>query len=190
MRRFSVAIPALITSVCLYFIFFFGRDAVSILSSPIWGLEDHAFARAVYDIAQVLNLGAGGVIRVAGFLAGLKLAVAVAFTLHLADRVNPYRKGGIDHEMLDAAALLAIVATIPVALPALLEATPQLLAPHRPAFWLAGLAATLSMIERVAESESVAGALAPVKVVPALPPRRGHASALRWDYLRREANGL
>jgi hypothetical protein len=39
------------------------------------------------------------------------------------------------------------------------------------------------MIERFVESEQ----LVPLKVRAALPPRRGRASALRWDYLRREA---
>jgi len=122
-------------------------------------------------------------LRVAAFLGALKLAVAVVFALYLANRFNPYRRSELDHDLLDAAALLAVCATAIVALPALLEATPQLLAPHRPALWLAGLAATLSMIERFAESEQ----LVPVKVHAALPARRGRASALRWDYLRREA---
>ena len=70
--------------------------------------------------------------------------------LYLADRFNPYRRRELDHDLLDAAALLAVCSATIMALPALLEASPQLLAPHRPALWLAGLAATLSMIERVA----------------------------------------
>ena len=43
MRRFSVAIPVLITGVCLYFVFAFGREAIAIFSSPIWGLENQRF---------------------------------------------------------------------------------------------------------------------------------------------------
>ena len=188
MRRFSVAIPVLITGVCLYFVFVFGREAAAIFSSPIWGMENQAFARAVYDIGQVAGLGPDGLVRLAAFLGALKLAVAVVFALYLANRFNPYRRSELDHDLLDAAALLAVCATAIAALPALLEATPQLLAPHRPALWLAGLAATLSMIERLVESEQ----LEPAKVTmrAALPARRGNVSALRWDYLRREAGRL
>ena len=129
-----------------------------------------------------------GLVRLAAFLGALKLAVAVVFALYLANRFNPYRRSELDHDLLDAAALLAVCATAIVALPALLEATPQLLAPHRPALWLAGLAATLSMIERLVESEQLEPATVTVRA--ALPPRRGRVSALRWDYLRREAGRL
>ena len=75
------------------------------------------------------------------------------------------------------------------AAPALLEAAPQFLAQHRPALWLCGLAATLSMIERVLQSEERSRLATTVAETPmgAQPPRRGTASALRWDYLRRLA---
>jgi hypothetical protein len=189
MRRFSVAIPALITGVSLYFVLVFGREAIAIFSSPTWGLENQTFARAVYGIGRVVDLGPDGLVRLAAFLGALKLAVAVVFALYLADRFNPYRRGELDHDLLDAAALLAVCSTAIVALPALLEAAPHLLAPHRPALWLAGLAATLSMIERVATSEEFMRAAVRSPIV-ALPPRRERVSASRWDYLRRESRGF
>jgi hypothetical protein len=189
MRRFSATIPFLVTGVCLYFVVVFGRDAIAIFSSPIWGLENSDFARAVYDIGRLFDFGPAGLVKLAAFLGALKLTVAAVFALHLADRFRPNRAGDINHELLDAGALLAVGTTFVLAMPALLEATPQFLAPHRPALWLAGLAATLSMIERVAE----AGDLKPVAIaVPAdaMPPRRNGVSTLRWEALRREARGL
>lgn len=186
MRRFSVAIPALIVGVSLYFVLVFGREAIAIFVSPVWGLENQAFARAVYSIGRVVDLGPNGLLRLAAFLGAFKLAVAVVFALYLADRFNPYRRRELDHDLLDAAALLAVCSATIMALPALLEASPQLLAPHRPALWLAGLAATLSMIERVARSDDFMRAAVPSPAV-ALPPQRGRASALRWDHLRRAA---
>ena len=188
MRRFSLTIPFLVTGVCLYFAFVFGREAIAILTSPIGGLENPVFARAVYDIGHVAGLEPMGLLRLAAFLATVKLATAVLFALHLLDRFNPLRTGEINHELLDTAALLCVCVTTVLASPALLEAAPQLLAPHRPALWLAGLAATLSMIERGVQQE----APRPVRVKAqcALPPRRMNVSALRWDYLRREASGL
>jgi len=186
MRRFSATIPVLVTGICLYFVVVFGREAITVFSSPIWGFENDAFARAVYVIGRVFDFGPTGLVQLAAFVGALKLAVAVVFALHLVDRFRPDREAGINHELLDAAALLAVFTTFLMAMPALLEATPQYLAPHRPALWLAGLAATLSMIERLVESDDLKPiALAVPSVV--LPRRREGVSALRWDYLRREA---
>ncbi|MES1155144.1 MAG: hypothetical protein ABUL48_01815, partial [Pseudorhodoplanes sp.] len=124
MRRFSIAIPVLVTGVCLYFVFVFGRDAIMIFSSPIWGLENNMFARAVYDIGRLANLGPNGLIQLAAFLGSLKLAVAVMFALHLVDRFRPSRDTEINHELLDAGALLAVCVTFVMAMPALLESSP------------------------------------------------------------------
>ena len=189
MRRYSVAIPVLVTGVCLYFVCAFGREAATIFSSPIWGMENEVFARAVYDIGGLAALDPGGLIRLAAFMGALKLSVAVVFALHLIDRFHPLRKNEINHELLDAGALLAVCSTFIAAMPALLESSPQLLASHRPALWLAGLAATLSIIERIAESEKPGEALAVPSAIVALPPRRRGVSALRWDFLRRQAGG-
>ena len=186
MRRYSVAIPVLVTGVCLYFVCAFGHEATMIFSSPIWGLENDVFARAVYDIGRLAALEPGGLARLAAFMGALKLAVAVVFALHLIDRFHPLRKNEINHELLDAGALLAVCVTFIAAMPALLESSPQFLAVHRPALWLAGLAATLSMIERI-ESEKPGEAITVPSAIVALPPRRRGVSASRWDDLRREA---
>ena len=149
-----------------------------------------AFARAVYDIGRLAGSWAGRSRAARGFSrraeARGRRRLRAASRRPISSRIA---RASIDHELLDAAALLAVCSTVVVAMPALLEATPQLLAPHRPALWLAGLAATLSMIERVAESEDFMRVAVPSPIV-ALPPRRGRVSALRWDYLRREARGL
>lgn len=189
MRRISVAIPVLITGVCLYFAVMFGREAITIFTSPIWGLENAAFARTVHYFGRLADLGPDGLIRIAAFLGALKLSVAVVFVLHLAERFHPFRGNKIDHELLDAGALLVVCSTFIMAMPVLVEASPQLLAPYRPALWLAGLAATLSMIQRIAESDEFKRSLVAAPAVVALPPRRRQVSALRWEYLRREAGG-
>jgi hypothetical protein len=189
MRRFSASIPVLVTGVCLYFVFAFGRDALAVFASPIWGFENSDFARALHGIGRWFDLAPAGLVRLAAFIGALKLAVATAFALHLIDRFHPHRVAGINHELLDAAAFLAVFTAFVLAMPALLENAPHLLAPHRPALWLAGLAATLSMIERVAENydfEPVAKAAPAVS----MPRRRNDVSALRWEALRREARGL
>lgn len=191
MRRLSVAIPVIVIGVCLYFIAVFGRESLHIFSSPVWGLDHESFSRAVYDIARVFGFGPTGIVMLAAFLGALKLAVATVFALHIADRIRGLGGSAIDHELFDAAIVLAVVSTFIAALPALLEATPQYLAQHRPALWLAGLAATLSVIERVAGAENdgrLNAQFAHASAAAAPLPRRGKTSALRWDRLRREAD--
>jgi hypothetical protein len=189
MRRYSVAIPVLVTGVCIYFVCAFGREAAIIFSSPIWGLENEVFARAVYDIGRLAALDPGGLDPACG-IHGRAETRRRGGVRAASDRpVYPLRKNEINHELLDAGALLAVCSTFIAAMPALLESSPQLLASHRPALWLAGLAATLSMIERIAESEKPGEAIAVPSAIVALPPRRRGVSALRWDFLRRQAGG-
>lgn len=189
MRRFSIAIPFLIVGICLYFVAVFTKEALSIFLSPIWGLDNESFARAVYDISRLFGFGPAGLVMLAAFLGALKAVAAIVFSLYLFGRfVRPFGRE-IEHEMLDAAVVLALVSTFVSAMPALLEATPQFLAQHRPALWLCGLAATLSMIERVLHSEERGRPVTAVAARPmgAQPSRRGTASTLRWNYLRKMA---
>ena len=189
MRRFSVAIPLLIVGVCLYFITVFSKEALSVFLSPIWGLDNESFSRTVYDIGRLFGFGPAGLVMLAAFLGALKLVTAIVFALYLFGRFFSTFGREIEHELIDAAVVLALISTFVAAAPALLEATPQFLAQHRPALWLCGLAATLSMIERVLQGEERSRLVTAVAETPmgAQPPRRGTASALRWDYLRRLA---
>lgn len=187
MRRFTVAIPFLIVGVCLYFIAVFSKEALSVFLSPIWGLDNESFSRTVYDIGRLFGFGPTGLVMLAAFLGALKLVTAIVFAFYLFGRfARPFGQE-TEHELLDAAVVLALVSTFVAAAPALLEATPQFLAQHRPALWLCGLAATLSMIERVVQGEERSRLITAVAAQPmsAQPPQRGNASALRWNYLRR-----
>ncbi len=192
MRRVSRSIPFLIVGVSLYFVAVFGRDAIAHLASPVWGFDDRDFARAVFDIGAAFGAGPRGLVMLAAFFAALQLAVAILFAFYVATRMAGLFGGETQHEMLDAGVVLALIATFFAAAPALLEATPQLLAQHRPVLWLAGLAATLSLIERAMESERPSRLAcqeqrASAERYPGRPRRRCGAGARRWDILRRQA---
>ena len=96
MRRLSYAIPCLIVAVAFYFAAAFGRDAVQILTSPVYGLDQTSFARAVHDLGGLADLGPRGLIRLAAFLGTIKLAVAVVFAIHVADRVRRLAGGTVN----------------------------------------------------------------------------------------------
>lgn len=189
MRRLSVVVPVLITGVALYFALGFGADAIRILRSPAYGLDNPGFARVVYDLGHILSLGPDGLVRLAVFFGATKLAVAVICSIHVIERIGSLWGHTVDHDFLDAGLLIAIILTFIAAIPALIEVSPILLAQHRPVFWLAGLAATLGVIEALAQSENALEPQSRAAAVTAaiLPPRRGRTSTLRWDELRRAA---
>ncbi|MGE3145771.1 MAG: hypothetical protein AB7K35_09310, partial [Pseudorhodoplanes sp.] len=118
-----------------------------------------------------------------------KLAVAVICTIHVIERIGSVWGHRVDHDFLDAGLLLAIMLTFLAAIPALMEVSPLLLAQHRPIFWLAGLAATLGVLEALFQKENAAELLsAPRERRPAaLPARRAGVTAMRWEQLRHAA---
>jgi hypothetical protein len=189
MRRLSVVVPVLITGVALYFALGFGADSVRILTSPVYGLDNPGFARIIYDVGRLMALGPDGLMRLAMFFGATKLAVAAICSIHVVERIGSLWGHKVDHDFLDAGLLLAILLTFVAAIPALIEVSPMLLAQHRPTFWLAGLAATLSVLEALTQNE--AAFQPPPRRVESgfLPPRRKGASTLRWDQLRRAAGG-
>lgn len=193
MRWLPKSIPFLVISIALYFTFYFGIEAIRILSSPVYGLDHPGFAHIVHGIGRRFSLGPDGLMQIAAFFGAVKLTIAVSFTVYLASRLKSLFGHEIDHEVVDAAVVLIVIVTVVAAMPALLDGATDPLAQFRLPLWLSGLVATLSMIERVVADErnlernSVASKWPTIHDV-ALPPKRNSVSTLRWDTLRRSAN--
>ena len=86
MRKVSGAAVAMILAIALYFTLFWGFDALRMLTSPTYGLEDAWRSQFVFGIGRVLGLGPIGVIKLAAFFGTLKLAVAIVCAVHILDR--------------------------------------------------------------------------------------------------------
>jgi hypothetical protein len=193
MRWLPRAIPFFVISIAIYFVGYFGAEGLGILASPTRGLDQPALAQVVHGIGNRLSLGADGLMGLGAFLGAIKLSIAVLFAVYLVSRIRSLFGPEIDHEIVDGAVLLIVAVTIVAAAPALLDGTTDLLARYRLPLWLAGLAVTLSMIERVAaeEGESLRekarrGRFTVHDVM--LPPKRNNVSTMRWDALRRSVN--
>lgn len=200
MRWLPKAIPILIAIIALDFTLVFGLDAWRILASPISGLEQPAFARVIYGLGKLMHLGPDGLVRLATLFGAVYFAIAVMFALHLASRVQALRGGRISHDLLDAALILVVISTIFASTPAMLQGATEFLIQQRLPLWLVGLAATLSMIERLPEmgearpasiwERAMARMLArrhrdePTYVSPAV---REKGMTARWNELRSEA---
>jgi hypothetical protein len=201
MRWLPKAIPVLIAIIALDFAMVFGFEAVRVLSSPIYGLGQNAFSNLVHGVAGLFGIGAQGLFGVAAFFGGLYLTIAVVFILHLASRIGAMRGGKVSHDLLDAGLILVVLVTIVAATPAIMKGASDILIQERLPLWLVGLAATLSMIERLPDTDSSRSGwierfferyaarrkrAGSTIVTPAL---RNNAGAGRWDDLR-QASGM
>ncbi len=88
MRKVSGATVAMIPGVALYFTLFWGFEALRMLTSRTYGLEDVWRSRFVFAIGRLFELGPMGLIKLAAFFGTLKLAVAVICAVHIADRLR------------------------------------------------------------------------------------------------------
>ncbi|MGE3149931.1 MAG: hypothetical protein AB7K04_12780 [Pseudorhodoplanes sp.] len=183
MRRLPSAISLIISGMALYFALLWGVDAARILTSPIFGLDNATFARGVYDFARLFHLGPTGILISAATCGAAELAIASILVCHIVERVSGLWGGKADHETLEAALLMVVIATIAAALPAILEGSIGALRHHTLLLALAGVVAVLSVVERIYEREEKnrvstleAEALNPAAIVP-IPVLRGTPGA-------------
>jgi hypothetical protein len=199
MRWLPAAIPLLIAIIALDFAIVFGFEAWRILLSPTAGFDQLAFANLVFGIGRIAGLSPEGVMRLAVFFGALNLTTAVLFALYLVSRVRALRGFPIAHHLLDVGLILAVVSTIVMATPAVLNGATEFLVQQRLPLWLVGLAATLSLIERLAEPRTRPPGFWERMLIRKFarmtretrlmvqPAQRGRTQPVRWDALRREA---
>jgi hypothetical protein len=203
MRWLPRAIPLLIAVIALDLALVFGFEAFRVLTSPVNGLDAPVFAGLVFGIGRVLGIAGQGLSNVAGFFGGFYLTIAVVFTLYLASRIGALRGGRVSHDLLDAGMILVVLVTMVAATPAILAGATDILVQERLPLWLVGLAATLSMIERLPETDPetirpnfaerlwmrFAARRTRDESTLVSPAVRGKMPAIRWDDLR-SAGGM
>jgi hypothetical protein len=135
----------------------------------------------------------------AAFFGVMSLAIAIMCGWHLATRIAAWRGHRVSHDMLDAGLILIVVATLCAATPAMLSGTTEILIHERLPLWLVGLAATLSMVERIHEPDyqhkpgfldrwvSRVAARRSSKPDAFVSPAVREGLSARWDRLRDEA---
>ena len=200
MRWLPRTIPFLIGIIALDFTLVFGLEAWRIFVSPIAGLDQPAFASVVYKFGKLGGLTPSGLANLAILFGMLYLTIAVMCLLHLASRIGALRGSRIEHDMLDAALILVVVSTLIASTPAILQGTTDILILQRLPLWLVGLAATLSMIERLPEIDKARSPgfwerrMAHLlsrrnrdETTYVTPAARKNGTTARWNELRNEA---
>src|SRR5471032_2086178 len=106
MRKVSGITIAMILAIALYYTLFWGYDALRMLTSPTYGLEDVWRSQYVFGIGSLLGLGPMGLIKLAAFFGALKLAVAGICAVHVVDRIRSLANGKPVSDVLESALIL------------------------------------------------------------------------------------
>lgn len=148
MRKASSATVAMIMAIALYFTLFWGYDALRVLTSPTYGLEDVWRSQVVFGIGSVFKLGPMGLIKLAAFLGTVKLAVAIICAVHIADRLRALAGGKANSEILEGGLILVVAASIVSVAPAIWSNNADLVRDLTLQLILAALATALCIVER------------------------------------------
>lgn len=148
MRKVSSVTVAMILAIALYFTLFWGFDALRILTSPTFGLEDVWRSQYVFGLGRVFGLAPMGLIQLAAFFGTLKLAVAAVCAIHLVDRLRSLAGGKPSSEILEGGMILVVLITIASAGPAIWSHNTEVVREQVIQLALAALATALCMVER------------------------------------------
>ena len=148
MRKLSSASVAMILAISLYFTLFWGFEALRMLTSPAYGLDDVWRSQYVFAIGSYFHLTPVGLIKLAAFFATLKLAVAAICAVHIADRFRSLARGKADNEILEAGLILVVAISIVSVGPAVWSQNAELVRESAVQLTLAALAAALCILER------------------------------------------
>jgi len=145
MRKASTAT---VVAIALYIMLAWGFDGIRGLTSPNYGLEDNWRAQVIFAIGRYAALSPMGLLKLAAFIAAVKLAIAAICGWHLVDRFRSFAGGQARAEVLETAMMIVVAIGIVSAGPAIRSNSVDLLREHVIQVVLAGLAIALCLIER------------------------------------------
>jgi hypothetical protein len=148
MRKASAATVATIMGVALYFTLFWGYDALRVLTSPTYGLEDVWRSQFVFGVGAMFHLAPMGLIKLAAFFGAVKLAVAVICAVHIVDRLRALAGSTVNSDILEGGLILVVAVSIVSIAPAVWSHNADLMRAQALQLALAALATALSLVER------------------------------------------
>jgi hypothetical protein len=153
--RNRLAVTASILSIAIYFTLLWGFDALRILTSPNYGLEDAWRSQIVYWVARWIGFGPQALLQLSAVFGAVKLAVAGVFAVHIFDRLRALRSRPVDNDVLELGLLLVVGLTIATVAPAMWEHDATLIRTATLNLVLASLAAALAAVERAEQEPDV-----------------------------------
>jgi hypothetical protein len=157
--------------IALYFAPVWGLDGLRALTSPFHGFEDRAHAVAAGYFRALFDFSLDGLVQTSNVLAGAKFVIAIGFLAYLIDFARAVVVGrDTDRETLDAVLLLAAIALMFWAWPALCSGDAALIRLHATEFLLLTSAMIVLVLERHIEEAKAA-------CLTVAPPVRADATA-------------
>ena len=148
MRKASTATVALIVAIALYFTLTWGLEGLRALASPNYGLEDVWRSQLVFDAGRLLHLSPMGIIKLAAFIAAMKLAVAAICGIHIVDRFRSFAGGDADPQILEGALIIIVVFSFLSVAPGVWSGSAEIVREYAIQILLACLALALCIAER------------------------------------------
>jgi hypothetical protein len=163
MRKISGASVAMILAIALYFTLFWGFDALRVLTSPTYGLEDVWRSQFVFGLGSLFHLSPMGLIKLSAFFGALKLAVAAVCAIHIVDRLRGLVGGKANADVLEAGLILVVAISIVSVGPAVWSHNADLVREQAVQLFMAAVATGLCILERsyAARNEKEQAALGP-----------------------------
>lgn len=160
MRKISGASVAMIMAIALYFTLFWGYEALRVITSPTYGLDDVWRSQYVFGIGSYFKLEPMGLMKLAAFFGALKLVVALTCAIHLADRLRSVAGGTANADVLEGGLILVVAVSLAAAAPAAWTQNGDLLREQVLHLLLATIAVALCLVERSYSRRAVNPALA------------------------------
>jgi len=138
---------AMILAIALYFTLVWGADALRVLTSPTYGLDDVWNSQFIFAIGNLLSLGPVGLIKLAAFFGALKLAVAGICAVHIIDRCRAFIVGKANTDVFEGGLILVVLITIASVGPAVWSQNTELVRSETIQLILAAVATSLCLVE-------------------------------------------
>jgi hypothetical protein len=174
--RLSGVMGALILTIAVYFALFWGFDAMRVLTSPTYGLEDVWRSQVVFGIGRYAGFGPEGLIRLAAVLGALKFVVAGVCAIHVVERLRSlFARTTPSSEMLETALILAVAVTVASLVPAIWSQNADLMREQVVQLILAGATGAFCVVERSGDKPAT-----PAEMAAAEPAAVESASYVPW----------
>ena len=148
MRNTSLVSIATIVAIALYIALTWGFSGVSALVSPDFGLGDVRGAEFVFGINRFLGFSPVGILKLAAFVAAVKIVAAGFCALHAADRMRGRRRP----ELLEGALIVVLSVSALGCVVAAMTHGNQLLRDCSVPLALAAVAFALCSVERALDA--------------------------------------
>lgn len=149
MRKISGAMTttAIILAISLYFTLVWGYDAIRVLLSPSYGLDEVWRSEYIFILGRMLGLGPVGLIKLAAFFGAVKLVVAGVCAWHIVDRFRSMIRGTANNDILEGALILIVAIAIAAAGLAARSGNGEIVREYAIQLGLAFIATALCLIE-------------------------------------------